>query len=251
MFKRKKTKAKSDTELTPENESNFEKYRKDAASWDSSRYRRQRAIAFMMWGYSCLTTIAVIALAFAIYSLAPLKTVEPYLIRVDSSTGIAETLSQTDMNNAKWTETEQTALDRYFLTKYVYAREGYSYPLRQQKFLEVSVMSSAAIAEAYQHYATRDNPESPLNLLGRDKIADIKIRSISWPKTDNGDTVAYVRFIREIKSTSSNSGERFAPQYLLATINYKYIKADITAQAREINPLGFIVSAYQITEEAQ
>lgn len=247
MFKKKKAPpAKTDTPRD-----NFEKYQSAAVDWDNSNFRRQRAISFAMWTYSCLATIAIVALALAITKLAPLKTVEPYLIRVDSSTGIAETLTKNDLHNAKWSESEREAIDRYFLTKYVRAREGYNYALRIQQYLDVSVMSSAVIATAYQQYANRDNPNSPLNLLGRNKIAEVSIKSISWPQSNDPQTkVAYVRFLRQV-STTENTGERFQPEHLLATINYRYISAEIDNEARQSNPLGFQVTAYQVTSEAQ
>lgn len=257
MFRKKKIPVPKETasvdHVTVESSSDkrFKKYQHDAASWDSHRFRRQRAISFMLWFYSCLATMAIFALSLALMYLAPLKTVEPYLIRVDSSTGIAETLSRNDLHNAKWSQSEREAIDRYFLTKYVNAREQYNYALRNQNYLDVSTMSTPAIAEVYQKSANRDNPKSPLNILGRDKVADIKIKSISWPKSDSDEPVAYVRFIRQIKDLSSATPRQFAPEHLLATINYKYINAEITNEARQINPLGFLVTAYQITEEAQ
>lgn len=246
MFKKKKV---APTEDTPRD--NFDKYRSAAVDWDHSNFRRQRAILFAMWVYSCLATIAIVALALAIAKLAPLKTVEPYLIRVDSSTGIAETLTKNDLQNTKWSESEHEAIDRYFLTKYVRAREGYNYALRVQQYLDVSVMSSAAIAAAYQQYANRDNPNSPLNLLGRNKIAEVRIKSISWPQSDDPQSkVAYVRFLRQV-STIDSTGQHFQPEHLLATINYRYINAEIDNEARQSNPLGFLVTAYQVTSEAQ
>lgn len=253
MFRRK-PKNTPNNPITPterETVKDFAKYKQSAADWEDDKYRRQRALSFMMWALCCFLTIAVVALAFAIGRLAPLKTVEPYLIRVDSSTGIAETLSKNDLANVKWSQSERTAIDRYFLTKYVVAREGYNYPLRNDKYNTVAVMSSAPVAKTYQTYIGRDNPQSPINTLGRESVVDIEIKSISWPATDDGSVVAYVRFTRQVKSLVDSS-RNYPVDHMLATINYRYIPdAEISNAVRQINPLGFVVSAYQITEEVQ
>jgi type IV secretion system protein virB8 len=255
MFKRHtppKSPAVADVEASDLKEktpvSNFADYQQRAMAWDSNQFRQSRALSFMLWIYSCIATIAIVALAFAIMQLTPLKTVEPYLIRVDSSTGIAETLSKNDLQNAKWSQSEQTALDRYFLAKYVIAREGYNYPLRNLKYKEVAVMSTEAVTQTYVDHVVTTNPDSPINKLGKNNIIDIKIKSISFPDTGK-DTVAYVRFTRQVKNL--NSSEEAATEHLLATINYRYLKAEISNEARQINPLGFTVSAYQLTEEVQ
>lgn len=226
----------------------FKKYHDEAVSWESNQYKRQRAVAFMLWIYSCLTTFAIVGLVVTIMKMMPLKTVEPYLIRVDSSTGIAETLSKNDLNNAKWSQSEQTALDRYFLSKYVIAREGYNYALRNINYNQVAVMSTEQVAQSYLDHVITTNPESPINKLGKSRIVEIKIKSISFPDTGK-DTVAYVRFTRQIKNLAES--EDRPPEHLLATINYHYINAEISNEARQINPLGFMVTAYQLTEEVQ
>ncbi|ELZ6613470.1 type IV secretion system protein, partial [Campylobacter jejuni] len=64
--------------------------------------------------------IAIISI-IAVVLLTPLKTIEPYVIRVDNTTGMVDILTMLDEKEIKANE----ALDKYFISTYVKAREGY------------------------------------------------------------------------------------------------------------------------------
>ncbi|NSM55939.1 VirB8/TrbF family protein, partial [Serratia marcescens] len=73
----------------------------------------------------------------AVAALAPLKTVEPFVIRVDNATGIVETVSALSSTSSRYDE----AVTKYFLGRYVRAREGYSYPEAETNFRTISLLS--------------------------------------------------------------------------------------------------------------
>lgn len=234
--------------VSPEAVEHFSAYQKAAVEWESNQYRKDRAISWMLWAYSCLTTIAVVVLGLAIAALTPLKRTQPYLIRVDSSTGIVQVLAKTDLQHAQFTQTEQEALDKFFLSQYVLSREGYNYALVDAHYNKVAVMSTPAVSKEYLDAVIVSNPSSPIHVLGKNKIRIVKIQSISFPRT-NGDQVAYVRYIGYVNNTAH--GEKSEPKHYLATLNYKYVNSALSNEVRQLNPLGFVVTAYQVTREAQ
>lgn len=226
-------------------------YKRAAQDFEVSQYRRLRVTNFMLWIYSLLTTITIAILGLAIHYLTPLKERVPYLIRVDSSTGIAETLTQFEMQNAHFNQNEREALDRYFLGRYIHAAEGYNYNLRTANYNEILMMSSPVVGETYRQSIETRNPKSPINVLGKTSTAEITIRSISWPDTDGKEEkTAHVRFIRQIKSLT-NSETTHPPEYYLATINYRYEAIEMSTSVRQINPMGFFVTAYSVVPEVQ
>ena len=62
----------------------------------------------------CVSVLSIMAITF----MLPLKTVEPYVIRVDNTTGMVDIITSVD----KETLTSNEALDKYFTSKYVKAR---------------------------------------------------------------------------------------------------------------------------------
>lgn len=223
----------------------FKNYKKQADGWEKNQYAQQRKYIVGMVILLCFSLTANLGQGLALASLIPLKEKEPYLIRVDSSTGIAETLSKNDLQNAKWSESEQTALDKYFLSKYVINRESYNYAIIDSVYNETSLMSTPAVGTQYQQQITRNNPNSPINKYGKNTLVQIQIRSISFPESD-GEQVAYVRFIRTAVGQDKNVFGK--PEHLLATINYTYSNEELNNEIRAVNPLGFVVTGYQTTQ---
>ena len=101
-----------------------------AISYEASiRYIAEQANkrAYFISGVALL--IAIISV-IAVCLLTPLKSVEPYVIRVDNTTGMVDII--TSVNKAEFTGNE--ALDKYFATTYVKAREGYYYDILQSDY---------------------------------------------------------------------------------------------------------------------
>ncbi|MFX9181050.1 VirB8/TrbF family protein, partial [Acinetobacter baumannii] len=72
-------------------------------------------------------------------SLVPLKTVEPYVIRVDNSTGIVDVVNALSSDKTSYDE----AVTKYFAARYVQGREGYTFAEAETNFKAVSLLSTA------------------------------------------------------------------------------------------------------------
>src|SRR3546814_13663959 len=103
-------------------EQELKAYLAEAASWDRDRLlaaNRSKRLAWIVAGVaSCLAITGVAAVAM----LTPLKTVAPYVITVDKTTGASEITSP--MSGDKQS-TYNEAVAKYFIADYVRNREGW------------------------------------------------------------------------------------------------------------------------------
>lgn len=212
-------------------------YFKEARSYDhNSRLAAERSkkIAWIVAGAAGLMSLTSIG---AIAMLVPLKTVEPFVIRVDNATGIPEIMTPLREESLDQEET----LARYFLARYTRTREGYMYQAREAIFKEVQLLSAAEEQDEFATWYNASNPESPQYIYGLNGKAEIDIRSISFL----GDGIAQVRFSRTV---TQNDEAKRTPY--VATIHYAFKPgAEISISDREINPFGFQVENYRADPE--
>src|SRR5712664_1511447 len=95
---------------------------KDAANWDSDRVVQARRNARTAWRVAGAGWICALAGAAALMLLMPLKRVEPFVVRVDNSTGIVDVVpvyaGRASMD---------VAITRYFLTHYISVCERFNF----------------------------------------------------------------------------------------------------------------------------
>lgn len=176
---------------------------------------------------------------FAVLLLTPLKTVEPYVIRVDNTTGMVDILTVLDEKQISSIE----ALDKHFIAQYVKAREGYYYDILNQDYIFVQLLSTPEIAESYRKIYAGDNARDAE--LGNATQVEVQIFSIVLGES-NGEKTATARI--NLKTTNKNSkSESMATKVI--TLTYKYQVAQVDEENRLLNPLGFKVSNYRIDEE--
>lgn len=189
------------------------------------------------WLVAGTATIGALGTVAAIAGLTPLKTVEPFVLRVDNATGRVEPITR--LSNAQ--ETYGEAVDRYFLNTYVLNREGYDYNTIQTTYNTTALLSSPAVQKEY--FAIYEGPE------GRDKVltnrARIVVNVASITPTRQGGT-AVVRF--STQQVNSN-GDPAPVLNWVGTVAYKYINTPTNEADRRINPLGFQVTSYRADPE--
>ena len=196
--------------------------------------KRSNKIAWSISGISLVMTAAAIG---AVFVLTPLKTVEPYVIQVDKSTG------QTDIIYAlkEKSISKDEAMDRYWLKNYVSFRESYDWYNVQANY-DTTMMFSGD-NERRQIAAFFAGDSAPYKVFKNDYRIDIKITAISYV----GD-LAQVRFERKMRDLRDPSKEPVT-QKLIATIGYEYAETKIPQEERLINPLGFKVGSYKVDIE--
>ncbi|WP_258086630.1 virB8 family protein [Xenorhabdus bovienii] len=184
--------------------------------------------------------VAVVALAIAIASLAPLKSVIPFLLRVDSTTGYVDKLEPYSTETA----TVDESVTRYFLARFVENREGYDWYTIQSMYDFVESTSDRAIFEAYKSYMVNEELSPLKRLANRSKI-QVKVNGITFLN----DSTAQIRFTKMISDLDGKPAVGFKPSKWIATVTFDLSKKINTEQARLINPLGLSVTSYRVDAE--
>jgi len=209
-------------------------YYASAESWSEDRVRaenRSRRIAWIVAGAAAL--IALLE-AIALVALIPLKREVPYTLMVDKETGYVQALHPLDAEKL----TADAALTRSFLVQYVIARESFAADTVQSNYRKVGLWSAGTARDQYVAAMRSANPTSPLASLPRDASVEVEIRSLS----SLNQNTAFVRFTTV---QTNPGGLRQLAQDWVATINFRYADADMSAADRLIDPLGFQVVRYR------
>lgn len=209
------------------------KYLAEARTWETDKTHelmRSRTVAWRV--ASCASFVAVMAV-FAVLGLTPLKTVEPYVIRVDNTTGIVDVVQP--MRDGKTNYEE--SINKSYVRQYVRFREGYSRQLAEEYYNNVGLMSSPQEQARYGEFFRPTNPLSPLTVYGDNARVRIRVKSVSFISP----TVALVRYLKEVE----RGREKPLVSHWAATISFRYTRAPMSEEDREVNPLGFQVMEYR------
>ncbi len=193
--------------------------------------------AKLAWVIAIIAIILAILSVVAIMGLTPLKTVKPFVFRVDSSTGMIEAVTQIKEQKI----TKENAMKKHWVARYVLARESYMFESSDDSYKFVSYLSSKAIKRKWQEYFNpKLNKKSPINLYA--KVADIKteIRSVVLLE----DKVAQVLF-RKIIQPRQPKSETTTKEFV-ATVVFDFFPEKVETESYLfVNPLGFRVEQYQ------
>lgn len=222
----------------------LEGYLEEAASWDADRIAQAARSAAVAWRVAAAGWSCAVASAIALTLLMPLKRVEPYLIRVDSSTGVVDVVPVYS-GHARLGE----AVTRYFLTHYITVCEQFDYAMAERDYEECGAFNSARLNQAMYARWNRANPSSPLNVHKDGSIEAVRIESVSFFKRASGTSdLAQVRYARIEKQAEAASGNI---THWIASIEYSYGKPPEDPRTRSLNPLGFEVLDIGIEPEVQ
>lgn len=203
-------------------------------SWATSvtdELERSRRIA---WIIATISTAIALLLAIALVLLLPLKTVVPYTLLVDRQTGYVEALSPLDEQQIA----PDAALTRSMLVQYVIGRESFDFDSVDADYRKVALWSAGEERQRYLRLMDAGNPASPLATLPRNAVVRVEVRSISSLSA----TTSLVRFTT---TRTDAGGQGQAPQYWAAVVTYQFTTAEMSADDRLINPLGFQVTRYR------
>lgn len=222
----------------PVNKEDFENYLAEARSWETDKVKTLQKSEKRAWWIASASGVIAFVSVGAVAMLTPLKTVEPYVIRVDNSTGIVDIVRS--MKNAETNYEE--ALNKYFTQWYVRYREGFSKKLAEEYYYNTGIMSNSQEQRKFYDYFNPKNPLSPLNVYGEYATVKIHIKSTSFINP----TTALVRYYKEVEHGSDK------PQitHWAATIAFGYSGAPMNEKDRAINPLGFQVTEYRNDPDA-
>jgi type IV secretion system protein VirB8 len=220
----------------------LEGYFEEAASWDADRAAQYRRSARFGWMAAGAAWIGVLFLSGALMLLMPLKRVEPFLLRVNDTTGVVD-VAPVYAGHAALPQ----AVTRYFLTHYVTVCERFDFATAESDYQECGAFQTAQGNQAWYARWNPSNAASPLNRYKDGTTVRAEVSSVSFFKRSNGVTdLAQVRY-RTLKQPAGGG----APQATdwIATIGYAYVTPSSDPRLRQWNPLGFKIVDFETERE--
>ncbi|MGH8132081.1 MAG: virB8 family protein [Steroidobacteraceae bacterium] len=209
-------------------------YFREAASWDADRIAQTGRSTRSAWRVAAAGWVCALASSVALLALLPLKSVEPFVVRVDNSTGIVDVVPV----YAGQAGAAQS-ITRYFLTHYITVCERFNFATAESDYEECGAFHSAQRNQAWYALWNPSNPASPLNLHKDGSTVRAQVESVSFFERASGVTdLAQVRYLKAERQ-GSGADERFT--HWIATIQYAYTAPSKDPKVRRWNPLGFKV----------
>ena len=199
---------------------------------------------------SLIALICALVAVLAVMHFAPLKTVEPYLLQIDTKTGVTQKVEPVTRNQYAAAE----SVDRYFTSKYIRARESYNFSILRSNYNIVRLMSTASIFGGFRSVVQANNPTSLAATLGAAGQRDIKINSMSYVQNPRvlgqQDEVTPEKIMQaRITTTDTLPSSPDVVQQWIVTITFVYASVNLNGEEQMINPLGYTVTSYQIQRE--
>jgi type IV secretion system protein VirB8 len=225
--------------MNEQNREALDAYYKDAATWNRDRLEALHKSQRMAWWVAIgAGTIAVLE-AGALILLTPLKTVEPYTLLVDRTTGYVQALKPLDADKIA----PDAALTQSFLVQYVIARESFDVDTLTANYNKVASWSAEQARSGYLSSVQVSNPQSPLILYPRTTVIETRVKSVS----PLGRNVALVRF----DTIRRDAGGQVQPaRSWVSVIRYRFSGEPASLEERFVNPLGFRVLRYRRDPES-
>jgi type IV secretion system protein VirB8 len=207
-------------------------YFAEAASWERDRVEAARKMTRLLaWGAGLGWTAAALS-ACALIALVPLKTVEPFVIRVDNTTGVIDVVPRHDA-----TAPPSELVTRYLLTHYVQVCERFNYATAEADYEECAAFHTPQRNAVWAAKWARSNPESPLNVYKDGATVRAQVSSISFiTRSDGSRDLAQVRY-STVRRLAEGGAETVTPW--VATLRFAYVEPSKDPAIRRWNPLGF------------
>lgn len=218
-------------------------YFREAESWDADRHARFHRSATIAWRAAAAGWVCAVACAIAIVILMPLKRVEPFVVRVDNSTGIVDVVPVYTAGAAP-----EEAITRYFLSHYVTICERFNFATAESDYEECGAFHSAQRNQNWYASWTATNPASPLNVYKDGSSVRVQVTSVSFFTRSSGlSDLAQVRYLKALRQSGA-SEEKYS--HWVATIQFAYADPAKDPKTRRWNPLGFKIIDFKSEPEA-
>ncbi|MFQ3307499.1 MAG: type IV secretion system protein VirB8 [Candidatus Midichloriaceae bacterium] len=190
-----------------------------------------------------LLILLIISFAIIVFSLGTIRylkstqSISPFVIEIEEKSGIPTVVKPLSIK----TYSSNEAIRRYFIVKYIRAREGYlSSTFNSDYFDVVRVLSNSDVYYGdYRPKFNTSNPSSPYNLYGASSHRNVGIKSIIFPSS----TSAQIR----VKLTVS--GQVNMEMNKIIYMEFDFFNLKMNDSDRLINPLGFQVTLYRMDDE--
>jgi type IV secretion system protein VirB8 len=220
-----------------------EAYFAEAMAWDADRIAMKERSMRIAWRVAALAMSLLVMAIAALMVLMPLKRVEPFVVRVDSSSGIVDVVPL----YAGETAMPET-VSRYFLSHYITVCERFNFSTAESDYEECGAFHTPQRNQQWYAAWAKTNPESPLNLYRDGTTIEAHITSLSFFTRGDGVTdLAQVRYVKDRRQSGSAEAQR---THWIATVRYAFAKPSSEPKTRGWNPLGFKVVDFRVEPES-
>lgn len=227
-------------------------YFKEAQHWEDDAVARMRRSEKRAWMIASVASVTALLSVAAVAGIAPLKSVEPFVIRVDNNTGVTDVVSTVTETDGAVKESAKEVLDKYWLGHYIRRRESYLWETRDYDRKTVGLFSSHPVQQEYAAFTDPEsNPQAPVALYAEHASVDTAIKAISFLNrgeivNDEKRVTALVRYTKTLK----RNGAPPVTTHWAATVTFIYRDGEMSIEDRGHNPLGFQVIAYRNDPES-
>jgi len=220
----------------------LDQYFREAQSWDADRLLISRRHARIGWWVAGAGWLCAVAGAISLAILMPLKRVDPFVVRVDNSTGIVDVVP-TYVGKT----TPEEAVTRYFLSHYLSICERFNFSTAESDYEECGAFHSAQRNQDWYAKWATTNPNSPLNMHKDGSSVRAQVQAISFFTRASGlNDLAQVRYFT---AERQGAGAEEKISHWVATVQYAYTKPAGDPRIRRWNPLGFKVVDFKSEPE--
>lgn len=184
--------------------------------------------------------LALIA-GFIILYMLPQKTVMPFLIQVDDKSGFTQIIEQNSLESISADE----SLRRYFVIKFLTARESYDATMLDKTSNEVRLLSERTIFRRYWNEVINpQNKESLYVTLGARGLRQVEIKAVQFFDANRAQ-------VRLSLSTSDKQSQKPPKvEHFIALVTFEFTNLNLKVDEMAVNPLGFQVQEYKIDRDA-
>lgn len=175
--------------------------------------------------------IATLVIAFVVNS----KQFDPFVIQLDDNTGRAVIVTPVSSTLLA----ADDSLTRYFIKKYLIARETYN-PVDFTTIARTTVrlLSTSSVYYNYLGFI-RNKDNDPVLKYAQDNTTFLTIKS--WSK------LAQDKYIVRFSITETSGDQRVFNK--ISVISFSYVPMELTDVELDINPVGFQVSGYRVDDD--
>jgi type IV secretion system protein VirB8 len=213
-------------------EAALDAYFRESTSWDDDRVAEAQRSARVAWRVAGAGWVCAVTGGASLLLLMPLKRVEPFVVRVDNTTGIVDVVPVYAGD-----ATVDQAMTRYFVTHYITICERFNFETAESDYEECGAFHAAQRNQAWSTLWSKNNPASPLNVHKDGSTVRAQVESVSFFQRGNGASdLAQVRYV---KAARQGGGGAESLTHWIATLQYVYTAVSKDPRVRRWNPLGF------------
>ena len=222
--------------------------KEEKKNWYTDRYQTVVVQRNLLSVITIISLLGSAIAAFSISQLAPLKSVEPFVIQIDQKSGITQIVNPITATEFSGNE----AVNEYFIVRFINARESFGLN-NQENFDTVRVMAdSETVYPSYLRDMSPSNPDGIAASLmsGESRFVKIGLITFSEARVDPDGTDIRRYQVNLAILNKDRTGNIAKKTNKIATLEIKFVPLKLTAADRYLNPLGFRVVNYRIDEDA-